>query len=110
MGGWPDSGEGRYTDKIEFSEQFKLSKAIRVHKNFVEGLPATLIFLTVGGYILPLFACIVGFINVVTKLIFTLGYLKYRPTKQVLAINLGGMMPIYLLAVASVIQTIIFMF
>ena len=35
-GGFPDSGNGYYADKLPYKTWFELNTAIRVHQNFVE--------------------------------------------------------------------------
>ena len=67
VGGWPDNGEGRYSEKLPYRKWFDFNNAMRVHQNFVEQLPISLIFLSVGGLVLPRAAWIIGFLNVIAR-------------------------------------------
>ena len=74
MGGWPDNGEGRYSEKLPYKQWFDFNNAMRVHQNFVEQLPIMLVFLSVGGLVLPRAAWIIGFLNVLARFIYTVMY------------------------------------
>ena len=74
VGGWPDAGEGRYSDKLSYKAWVELNNAMRVHLNFVEYLPMVLVYLMIGGLVLPRAAMWVGFINAFARLIYTYMY------------------------------------
>ncbi len=38
-GGFPDAGNGFYSDKLPYHAWYDLNNAMRVHLNFVESLP-----------------------------------------------------------------------
>ena len=49
QGGFPDTGNGWYADKLEYKQWYEFNNAMRVQQNFVEGLPMLIVFLLVGG-------------------------------------------------------------
>ena len=103
--GAPDRGDGRYSQKLEYKDWLKLNNAIRVHQNFVEGLPMMLAFILLAGLTLPTIAMYVAFINVVTRLIYTFMYVKYGANSRALA-SIGGNLPLYALGLGAIVQLI----
>ena len=51
--GYPDNGEGRYTDKLSYDRWFKFNIAQSVHQNSLEYLPLVLFAVLVCGLIFP---------------------------------------------------------
>lgn len=100
VGGWPDAGEGRYSDKLAYKDWVEFNNHMRTHQNFVESLPVILIFLIVGGMVLPQAAAIIGFVNAVTRPVYTFMYAKYGSNSRVLG-AVAGSLPLYLLGMAT---------
>ena len=73
---------------------------MRTHQNFVESLPVILIFLTVGGMVFPQAAAIIGFINAVTRPLYTFMYINYGSNSRVLG-AVAGSLPLYVLGLAT---------
>ena len=105
-GGWPDAGEGRYSDKLEYKEWVQFNCAMRVHQNYVESLPTSLIVLAVGGLVLPYISMAVGFFNAVTRLVYTVMYMKYGSNSRVLG-AVAGSLPMYLLMLVVFVYLLI---
>ena len=105
-GGWPDAGEGRYSDKLEYKEWVQFNCVMRVHQNYVESLPTSLIVLAVGGLVLPYVSMAVGFFNAVTRLIYTVMYMKYGSNSRVLG-AVAGSLPMYLLMLVVFVYLLI---
>ena len=73
--------------------------------NFVEMLPITLLFLCVGGLVLPQAAMYIGFIAAVARLAYTIGYVVWGSNSRLLGGILGSL-PLYGLGIASFVQVI----
>ena len=74
VGGFPDSGDGRYSQKLEYKDWVKFNNAMRSHMNFVELLPMILTYLLIGGLFLPLIAMICGYVFIAGRIIFAVMY------------------------------------
>ena len=79
MGGWPDSGDGRFSQKLPYKDWMHFNNSMRVHQNFVEQLPIMLTFLLIGGLVLPKMSAIVGVLVVVSRALYSLSYVKLGP-------------------------------
>lgn len=73
-GGYPDQGNGRYSEKLSYKEWFDFNNAQRVHQNYTENIgvvvPATLI----AGLAFPQTAAIAGGVHVLGRFMYALGY------------------------------------
>jgi Predicted membrane protein len=80
--GYPDHGNGRYSEKLSYKDWFMLNNSYRAHSNFVESLgviiPATLI----GGIGFPKAATILGWTYFLGRIIYTIGYHTMTPTNR----------------------------
>ena len=52
-GGFPDCGEGRYSEKLPYKDWFIFNQTHRVHVNFVEALPAIITIILFSGLYIP---------------------------------------------------------
>ena len=73
---------------------------MRVHQNFVELLPVIAMFMTLGTFVLPTFTMWVGIINAITRLVYTVMYVKFGSNSRALG-GIAGSLPLYILGVAS---------
>ena len=78
-GGWPDSGEGRYSQKLTYKAWYEFNCSERAHQNFVEQLPIILIFLILGSFFLPRFALYTGYLVAVSRPLYALAYIVKGP-------------------------------
>ena len=73
-GGYPDQGNGRYSQKLSYKAWFDFNNSQRVHQNFVENIgvviPATLI----AGLRYPQAAAIAGAVHFIGRFLYALGY------------------------------------
>ena len=74
VGGYGDTGNGKFSDKLKLKDWFDFNTAFRGHINFVEGLPFMVIISLLSGLYYPqttaiLVACIFFF-----RLLFIVGY------------------------------------
>jgi len=103
VGGWPDAGDGRYSEKLDYKSWVEFNNSMRVHQNFVELLPVIAMFLTLGTFVLPTLTMWVGIINAVTRIIYTVMYAKFGSNSRVLG-AVAGSLPLYVLGVASFVS------
>jgi uncharacterized membrane protein YecN with MAPEG domain len=80
---------------------------MRSHQNFVEMLPIFLVFLVLGGLVLPKAAMYVGFINAAARLVYTVMYSKYGADSRVIG-AVAGSLPMYGLGLAVLVQLLRF--
>lgn len=73
--GYPDTGSGIYASKLDIQSWIHLNNAQRVHLNYLEYLPAHLIFLLTAGIHYPLYSVTLGWIFMIGRMLYTLGYL-----------------------------------
>ena len=78
-GGFPDCGEGRYSEKLTYEQWSRYCYFFRAHNNFVEQLPVIAGILAFSGLFLPKTSMIVGFFNVVSRIVYTAAYIKKGP-------------------------------
>ena len=73
-GGYPDQGNGRFSDKLTYAEWYDFNNAQRVHQNFVENVgvvvPATLL----AGLAFPQAAAIAGGVHFLGRFLYAWGY------------------------------------
>lgn len=79
VGGYPDMGNGRYSQQLSYKDWYLFNCAQRVHLNFVESIATYLILLLVAGLYNPVVAAILGVFLIVGRLIYGIGYM-YSPT------------------------------
>ena len=101
--GFPDNGEGRHAEKLDYKDWIELNTSLRVHADFVNILPLLVIVLTVSGLYLPKAAMWVGFANVVVRLVSALTFMRWRYECRSLS-EVAGTIPVVLLGVAVFID------
>ena len=99
-GGFPDSGNGLYADKLPYKQWYEINNAIRVQANFVESMPQAMCFLLVGAFVFPQIALGIGALNCLTRPLYIKQYLSGGPNERILG-AIGGSLPLYLLGWAS---------
>ena len=99
-GGFPDAGDGRYAQKLEYKDWVTFNNSMRVHQNFVEMLPAILTIICISGLFLPVATMYVAFINAGARIIYSIMYATRGGNSRVLG-AVAGSLPLYGLAVAS---------
>ena len=93
VGGAPDAGEGRYSDKLPYKQWIDFNNAMRTHINFVEMLPVILVTLVIGGLLLPRVTMWVAILHLVSRLIYTVSYVQKGANARIWGVITG--LPIY---------------
>ena len=101
VGGFPDAGDGRYSAQLKYADWYHFNNAMRAHMNFIETLPVILIILGVSGLLLPLSTAIIGWSNVVFRMVYTICYARNGPSARAWGV-LGGPLPLYVLGLVSI--------
>ena len=108
VGGFPDGGEGRYSKKLPYGDWVHFNNAVRVHKNFVEGLPLLISTLAICGLLAPKGAVTVGFLIAIGRPIYTGMYLNKGANARIFGLLVGSL-PVYMLILWSLVEVIILM-
>ena len=103
VGGWPDAGDGRYSDKLPYKTWVEFNNAMRVHMNFVEMLPVILFTLILGGLFVPVVTMWVAIVNTVARLIYTYSYLTKGSNSRYLG-AVAGSLPLYIILIWTVVK------
>jgi len=78
--GYPDMGQGRFSDKLTDEEWLAFNCAQRVHQNYLEQLTAILAALLISGLSFPRLAFVAGILYVVGRALYGIGYRANGPT------------------------------
>ena len=62
-----------------------------------------LIFLTIGGLVLPKAAMWIGFIIAIARIVYTVMYVKFGANSRIIG-AVAGSLPLYGLAIANLVQ------
>lgn len=79
VNGFPDTGNGRFAEKLTYKEWYEFNNAQRVHMNFVEQLPMILTIILVASLTQPLAALILSIAYFLLRLIYAIGYAAKGP-------------------------------
>ena len=77
--GYPDCGSGWYSKKLEYKDWFRMNCGQRVQQNTLETLTTILFLTVVTGLVYPTAAFVLQIILLVSRLLFTMGYVKKGP-------------------------------
>ena len=75
-GGFPDTGNGRYSMELNYADWMKMVKHQRAHLNYFENILQILFYVLAGGLHMPTTFAIMGGIYLLGRIMFTIGYLK----------------------------------
>ena len=109
VGGHPDAGDGRYSDKLEYKDWVEFNNAMRVHVNFTEMLPVILVTLVLGGLFVPQVTMWVAIINTIARAIYATMYISKGSDSRVLG-AVGGSLPLYIILIWATVKIAILAF
>lgn len=72
--GYPDMGNGRYSQLLPIGDWIDINNAQRAHYNYVEGIASVLALLFAAGIFFPKFAAGAGATYIVGRALYTSGY------------------------------------
>ena len=105
-GGFPDAGEGRYSDALPYKNWVDFNNAFRTHINFVEMMPIIVGTLVLGGLFLPKVTMWVAIINTIARLVYTVMYVNKGSNSRILG-AVAGSLPLYIVLVWTTYELII---
>lgn len=82
IGGFPDTGNGFYADKLSYKSWFEFNTSWRTAANYVELLPVALSIFLVCGFIVPRATFYVSLTQVVVRPIYSFMYSKFGPNAR----------------------------
>jgi len=74
QGGYPDMGNGRFSDKLSLKDWTTFNNYQRAHYNYVEGIASVITLELLSGLFFPRFAVLFGLIYIVGREIYARGY------------------------------------
>jgi len=80
--GFPDTGNGRYSDKLSFEDWYTFNCWQRTHQNFVEDFAPALVGLLVSGLVYTRFATVLGFTYATGRALYIVGYRVGGPMRR----------------------------
>jgi uncharacterized membrane protein YecN with MAPEG domain len=69
-------GSGRYSQLLPYSSWLKFNSAQRVHANYVEGIASSLLALLGAGVFYPRAAVVAGFVFMLGREVYGIGYMS----------------------------------
>ena len=82
-GGYPDCGNGIYSDKLSYKDWMAFNQDQRIHKNMIEQLTIISFLLLAAGVVHPVVTIILGGIYILARVLYLIGY-KISPKGRLL--------------------------
>mmetsp|Transcript_34288 Transcript_34288/g.24795 ORF Transcript_34288/g.24795 Transcript_34288/m.24795 type:complete len:108 (+) Transcript_34288:227-550(+) len=101
----PDSGDGRYSEKLPHAQWAEFNSRNRAHMNFVEFLPIYVITLLSGGFVFPMWSMIFGYILVAARLVYMISYVSCGPSARIPASAISNFGTLALV-IGSIVQCV----
>ena len=93
--GFPDTGSGRYSEKLNYKDWVSFNNAQRAHLNIVEQIHFFLIMFLVIGFILPRLTMYLAWLGVFGRAAYVIGYVVKGPNARLFGAVLN-LIPNYL--------------
>jgi uncharacterized membrane protein YecN with MAPEG domain len=74
--GYPDMGNGRYSEHLNYRDWYDFNNAQRVHYNYLENVNSYVVYLLAAALYHPFEAAILGAIIFVFRLVYAITYLR----------------------------------
>ena len=108
--GYPDCGNGHYSDKLDYGVWYDFNCKQRAYKNMLEFLTPVVVFLLIGGMELPWVSIGFGLLFMVGRLLYAIGYAsagrpKMRMPGMIMS-NIGVVM-LFIMSLHSIARIII---
>lgn len=73
-GGYPDAGQGRYSDKLSDEDWIQFNSYQRAHANYIEGAVTVIVALLISGLTFPRSAALAGLMYIIGRQVYNFGY------------------------------------
>ena len=100
-GGYPDMGNGRYSERLSYEQWFHFNNAQRVHYNFLEQLPVVIVCSAIGGLFYPIYSALATGVFLVGRILYSLGYYFGGPKARIPGGILGTIGDVMLIGLAG---------
>lgn len=90
-GGYPDMGNGRYSERLTYAEWYEFNNAQRAHYNYLEHLPVVLFLGVAAGIKLPLEAAIAEMVYLIGRVFYSIGYVLKGPSGRLIGALLADL-------------------
>jgi len=77
--GYPDMGNGRYSEKLSYKDWLEFNSAQRAHYNFVEQVGIVIPMTLLAGLSAPYLASAAGFAYAIGRFMYSYGYINKGP-------------------------------
>lgn len=107
--GYPDMGNGRYSQKLSYKDWYEFNSAQRAHYNFLEWIASTLIMILIAGIYFPIPAAALGLAIFIGRIVYSVGYVIGGPKGRSIGAltNDFAMLAVFVLGVISSIFFIV---
>lgn len=82
--GYPDLGNGRYSQKLSYEAWFDFNNAQRCHQNFLETVSLMIFAILIAGLYFPKAAAILGAVHFIGRIFYIIGYTKSGADKRII--------------------------
>ncbi len=89
--GYPDTGSGRYSQKLTYKQWYEFSSAQRAHYNFLEWIASTLALLLIAGVYFPIPSAALGLAIFLGRLIYAIGYVMGGPQGRLIGVLINDL-------------------
>ena len=102
-GGYPDMGNGRYSQKLTYEQWFHFNNAQRTHYNYMESVTCILCWMLIGGIGYNWWAVGFGSSYLIGRLVYTIGYSLKGPKGRLLGfmIIIWSSLALFILSIIS---------
>ena len=106
VGGYPDDGNGYYSRKLSYKDWYVFNNWQRAHLNFLETFSIVVVMSFITAINQPLWAAVVGYVLVLGRIIYGLGYCHAGPKGRLVGAILWdlGLLAVFAGSIASLVQ------
>jgi len=81
--GYPDTGSGKFSEKISFQDWIEFNNAQRIHMNYLEGLTLIILLELVLGLVYPRLTIALGIVYLIGREVYAIGYSAKGPQGRI---------------------------
>lgn len=101
-GGYPDMGQGRYSEKLDYKTWFEFNVAQRIHYNYLESVTSVVTWLMIGGLMYAWYAVAAGSVYMIARIIYHIGYSLKGPQGRLIGFLLERLSSIALVVLSVI--------
>ncbi|CAG9311651.1 unnamed protein product [Blepharisma stoltei] len=100
--GYPDMGNGRFSEKLSFADWYYFNNAQRVHYNFLEGIHIPLVCIPIGGVELEYYTIGLAAAYIAGRAIYAIGYTRVGSKGRLIGVGILDLALIGLVVIAFI--------